>query len=259
MYWIRQHGVTYLQFRALRGIKGLFHGVFLRFAGNGRGSSEALNLGLNCGDAAQTVWRNRQRVTALLGGRHMVFARQVHGAEILGWHGPQPRIGPDTHEPYTYVEGDALATDLPRQALFIQVADCQPVLLVDPVRRVVANVHSGWRGSIRNIVGRTVDFLRTTYACRPDDILAGIGPSLGPCCAEFIHYREEIPADYWSYRLTGDRFDFWRLSADQLVAAGLPRENISQSRICTRCNQHLLYSYRGEKHTGRFAAVIGLA
>jgi YfiH family protein len=260
MYWTRQKGITFLQFPALRRLKGVFHGVFLRFAGNGRDGSDALNLGLNCGDAAQTVWRNRRRITALLGGRHMVLARQVHGVKILGWHGNPRQAGTETHDNgYTILQADALATDIPRQALFIQVADCQPVLLVDPVGRVVANVHSGWRGSIGNIAGDTVAFMQEAYGCSPGHILAGIGPSLGPCCAEFIHYRQEIPAQFWSYRLAGDHFDFWRLSVDQLVAAGLARENISQSRICTRCNQHLLYSYRGERHTGRFAAVVGLS
>ena len=258
MYWTQHKGMTFLQFPALRRLTGVFHGIFLRFAGNGSNGGDSLNLGLNCGDSADTVWRNRSRVNALFGGSHMVLGRQVHGAEVLGWRGRVPLSAPDTSPAYTYLEADALTTDLPKQALFIQVADCQPVLIVDPVKRVVANVHSGWRGSISNIVGRTVAFMQTTYDCFPGDMLAGIGPSLGPCCAEFINYRHEIPAEFWPYRLAADHFDFWRLSEDQLVAAGVCGENISQSRICTRCNQHLLYSYRGEKQTGRFAAVIGL-
>ncbi|MEJ2040508.1 MAG: polyphenol oxidase family protein [Desulfosarcinaceae bacterium] len=258
MYWTEHKGVTFLQFPAMRGLTGVFHGVFLRFAADGRDGSSPLHLGLNCGAGDDDVWRNLRRIGDLFGARHMVFARQVHGAEVLGW---PPNSEQADHEPgqaFAYLPADALTTDKPRQALFIQVADCQPVLLVDPVRRVVANVHSGWRGSIRNIIGRTVASMQADYGCRPERILAGIGPSLGPCCAEFVNYRKEIPAGFWPYRLAADHFDFWRMSEDQLVAAGLERRNISQSRICTRCNQHLLFSYRGEKNTGRFAAVIGL-
>lgn len=258
MYWITQQGLTYLQFPALRDLPGIFHGIFLRFALNGNRVSEPLNLGLNCGDTDETVWRNRRRVRALWGGDHMVFARQVHGADVAGWPAPGADPAEKGNKEYTCLQADALASDAPRQLLFIQVADCQPVLLADPVRRVVANVHSGWRGSIRNIIGRTVRYMKRVYGCNPSNIQAGIGPSLGPCCAEFINYRQEIPSMFWRYKLANDHFDFWRLSMDQLHEAGLAREQISQSRICTRCNQHLVFSYRGENNTGRFAAVIGV-
>jgi copper oxidase (laccase) domain-containing protein len=123
---------------------------------------------------------------------------------------------------------------------------------------VVANVHSGWRGSIQNIIGRTVDTMKQHFDCRPDGIIAGIGPSLGPCCAEFIHYETEIPKEFWGYMDSDDHFDFWAISSDQLMKAGVPEPNIESSQMCTRCRTDAFYSYRAEKITGRFAAVIGL-
>ena len=151
-----------------------------------------------------------------------------------------------------------MVTDRTGQLLVIQVADCQPVFIFDAQRRVVANIHSGWRGSIQNVIGSTVEVMRREYDCRPEDMVAAIGPSLGPCCAEFIHYRTEIPRNFWCYKDTRDHFDFWAASKDQLVEAGLSSANIVLSGLCTRCRTDLFYSYRGEGETGRFAAVIGL-
>ncbi len=149
-------------------------------------------------------------------------------------------------------------TDIAGRNLVIQVADCQAVLLYEPARRVVANAHCGWRGSIQNIIGRTVEVMKQDFGCRPDLILAGIGPSLGPCCAEFINYDTEIPKEFWQYKGLNRYFDFWALSRDQLKTAGVAANNIESSRICTRCHTDEFFSYRAEGTTGRFAAVIGL-
>jgi hypothetical protein len=96
------------------------------------------------------------------------------------------------------------------------------------------------------------------FGCRPNRILAGIGPSLGPCCAEFINYKTEIPREFWRYKGPDDHFDFWAISFDQLLNAGVRAKHIESSQICTRCRTDEFFSYRAEKTTGRFAAVIGL-
>ena len=153
---------------------------------------------------------------------------------------------------------DALITDVPGIRLLIQTADCQAVMLFDPQKRVVANIHCGWRGSLLNIIGRTLLEMSREFDCRPKHIQAGIGPSLGPCCAEFVNFQTEIPADFWGYKDARDHFDFWAVSCDQMKRAGVAAENIDVSRICTRCRTDEFYSYRAEKTTGRFAAVIGL-
>ena len=139
------------------------------------------------------------------------------------------------------------------------MADCQAILLYDPVRRVVANVHSGWRGSVSDIAGKTVAAMENRFGCRGRNLVAAIAPSLGPCCAEFRNYREEIPESFWRYKDGAEHFDFWKISRDQLAAAGLTPDNIHAGGLCTRCRTDLFYSYRGEaRQTGRFAAVIGL-
>ena len=87
---------------------------------------------------------------------------------------------------------------------------------------------------------------------------AGVGPSLGPCCSEFVHYQKEIPESLWSYRVSENHFDFWAISQAQLVRAGLCPAHIEISRICTRCRRDLFFSYRAAHTTGRFAAIVGM-
>ncbi|MCP4693380.1 MAG: peptidoglycan editing factor PgeF, partial [Desulfobacterales bacterium] len=230
--------------------------VFTRAGGSSRGALASLNVCASVGDEAPRVRVNRDAVARCMGMERLVLARQVHGAGVLvltadeeaGWM--DPGGGPP--------EGDALVTDLPDRLLVIQTADCQPILLFDPVRRVVANIHSGWRGSVANIVGETLRVMADRLGCRADRVIAGLGPSLGPCCAEFIHYRSEIPERLWRYKDRADHFDFWAMSRDQLLQGGVAPENIHLSRICTRCESDRFFSYRSNHATGRFATVIGL-
>ena len=131
---------------------------------------------------------------------------------------------------------DAVISDCPNIGLTISAADCQAVMLYDPSRKVIANIHSGWRGSIQNIIGHTVNKMVDVFGCRAAELFAGIGPSLGPCCAEFINYRDEIPELYWPYRISNNHFDFWAISRDQLIEAGLPGRQIETGGICTKCD-----------------------
>lgn len=249
---IRNHqAVRYLQFPHLGRFAELWHGVFTRTGGFSGGPFGQLNVGNGLGDSRETVRRNRELLAAVSGGRTFVFLNQTHGTtvQVLAATDGDGQGG---------LNGDAVVSDRPGRMLTIQAADCQAVLLYDPRRRVVANVHSGWRGSVANIIGRVVDTMRTRFDCRGADILAAVGPSLGPCCAEFVNFHEELPRELWPYRHGRCHFDFWAISRDQLEASGVPRENVVTSDMCTRCNPALFYSYRGEGLTGRFAAVIGL-
>lgn len=251
-----QNGTAFYQFENLAACHGIGHGIFSRNGGHSRKPFASLNVTCGIGDEEDLVARNRGIIARSLAAKELVFARQVHGRRIaalsheIDCRGQNPAGGPLT--------ADALVTDQPQKHLVIQVADCQAVLMYEPVRQVVANVHCGWRGSIQNIIGRTVATMQQDFNCNPAHIQAGIGPSLGPCCAEFIHYRTEIPAAYWGYMDSNHHFDFWSISRDQLMQAGVPAQNIESSGICTRCRTDEFFSYRAQKTTGRFAAVIGL-
>lgn len=248
-----KNDILFFRFPLLNGFSGLAHGVFTRHGGQSPPPFNSLNVGLNGGDDADAVESNRSAIADCLGvSRPLIFCDQVHGAVVVSL-----KKAADSKVP-SKITGDALITDIPGMPIGIQLADCQAILLYDPVRSVVANVHSGWRGSIQNIAGTTIDRMQSDFLCRPADIRAAVSPSLGPCCSEFKNYQTEIPEKLWSYRDSRNYINFWDITRDQLTAAGILPENIEFSGVCTKCNTHLFYSYRKNPETGRFAAVAGL-
>jgi YfiH family protein len=250
------NGVSYYQFENLARFRGIDHGIFTRHSGCSQPPFASLNISYGIGDEEKAVARNRETIAQIMGAGAMTYINQVHGCEIAVLEHNQKTDTPGTD--IRPIIADAVVTDRTENYLVIQVADCQSVLMYAPARQVVANVHSGWRGSIHNIIGRTVEAMQRHFGCRPADIMAAIGPSLGPCCAEFINYKTEIPREFWGYRGADNHFDFWAVSSDQLIQAGVRKENIETSQMCTRCRTEEFFSYRAAQTTGRFAAVIGL-
>jgi YfiH family protein len=228
----------------------IIHAVFARRGGVSPTPWKSLNVGFGVEDDAKNVLENRRRIKQALGITQLVSCKQVHGTKVR-------RVERFPDADIELESCDGLITDVPGVALMIQQADCQAVLLHDPVKEAVGIAHSGWRGSVGNIIGATIEAMVAAYHTRPEDLRAGIGPSLGPCCAEFVNYRTELPASLYSYQVRPNFFDFWTISRDQLVAAGVRRKNIEIACRCTVCCPEL-FSYRREGRTGRFAAVIGL-
>jgi len=252
----KKNGLSYLQFPHLTAFEGIWHGIFTRKGGCSPAPYDSLNVSLGVGDNSENVQENRRRILDCSSGSELVFTNQLHGVKVLALKkGDMPDVEIDRKPT---LEGDALVTDIRGKALVIKVADCQSVMMVDPVRQVIANVHTGWRGSIHHIITKTIDTMKDKFNCRPEDIHAGVGPSLGPCCGEFIHYEKEIPEAFWKYRVAEVYFDFWAISRDQLCEAGVKADNIYLSNSCTKCHTDRYFSYRGEGTTGRFAAVITL-
>ncbi len=248
----KESGLHYFEFSHFREHPAVVHGLFSRRGGTSQGPFESLDMGQGTSDPDETVRRNRRRLAEELNVPRVLSLKQVHGDTVLCWDRGQAPDSPP--------EADAVVTDRKGVLLMIRTADCQAVLLLDPVKQVVANIHSGWRGSVANIIGKTLDVMADRYGCDPADILAGIGPSLGPCCAEFVNYESELPPEFWPYRDKHRHFDFWQISRNQLESAGVKPESIRVSGWCTACpdNKDLFFSYRRDKLTGRLANVIGL-
>lgn len=230
----------------------VLHGFFTRRGGVSPEPFHSLNLSYTVGDQDPMVVHNRGLVQQALGLHGLVSATQVHGCRdslvTAGNPAPQEEI-PDA---------DILLTGQPGLGLLIKQADCQAVMLYDHGRGVAANVHCGWRGQVRNILREAVTRLQERFGCRPEDLVAALGPSLGPCCAEFRNYREEFPPELWPYQVRPTYFDLWALTRDQLLAAGLKPQNIDIAGLCTRCRGDEFFSYRRDRLTGRQGAVIGL-
>ncbi len=254
-----KNNLLYWTFGNLAACRGVVHGIFTRCGGLSSGPFAGLNVGKNGGDDPGAVEQNRKSITDCMENGKLFFLSQVHGTQVIAMEDAHNTANaPGAMKAAICPEADAALTCRPVQMLTIQVADCQSVMLHDPEKKAVANIHAGWRGSIGGIVGRCVDELETRFGTNPSALVCGIGPSLGPCCAEFINHETEIPAHFRKYKDEKDRFNFWQITHDQLVEKGVRPSRIEWSNLCTRCNTHLLYSYRQANTTGRFAAVIGL-
>lgn len=244
-------------FHVLAGVNSLVHGIFTRNGGVSAAPYDSLNVGWSNGDSPDAVRENLNRIKRSLGLQRLVGCRQVHGDVLQLVEPAFPEPAGDCGQVFAGADGDALATNLSGIGLLIKIADCQAVFLVDPVRRVIANVHCGWRGNVNGVLLKAVRSLTAIYGCRSQDLLAVIGPSLGPCCAEFRHYRRELPPIFWDFQVKPEYFDFWAISRWQLTRAGVLPENIEVAGRCTRCESRHFYSYRREGVTGRQAAVVG--
>jgi YfiH family protein len=145
----------------------------------------------------------------------------------------------------------------------LRFADCTPVLLVDPKQRAVAAVHAGWRGSAVRAAGAAVEALQERFGSQPWDIIAGIGPAIGPCCYTIGQDVVDAFADRPGLLAQAEgqvKLDLWEANRQALVEAGVDAEHIEVASICTQCHSDRFFSHRanGGEPAGRFAAVIRL-
>jgi len=249
------------QFHNLTSYPGIKHFITSRKGGISPPPFDSLNLGFHTSDHRSNVVENRNILAKNLGIHpgSIISCRQVHGDTVEIISAPLP--GP-SHET-EWISCDAMVTAVRGACLLIQVADCVPVLFYDPVNGVVAAAHAGWRGTVRNIAGKTVKVMMEVFGCKAEHILAGIGPSIGPCCYEV---GEEVVLEARSAML-GEAlsqdgkpvFDLWKANRIQLLNAGLKDSQVETSGICTRCQSGRFYSSRaGKGVTGRFGAGIML-
>jgi hypothetical protein len=228
----------------------LVHGVFSRTGGVSPPPFDSLNVSFGVGDGPARVRLNRARLKQALGVATLVSARQIHGDRVLV-------VEAGATEDYEADGYDALITKA-GAGLMIQQADCQAVIIFDPDTPAVGVAHAGWRGSVAGIVENTVLAMTAAFGSVPSHLRAAISPSLGPCCGEFVGFQRQLPAWMHEFQVRPNYFDFPAITSHQLQQAGLYRDNISNSGICTRCNP-AYFSYRRSGVTGRFATVAALA
>ena len=262
-----QNGVTFYTADGITAAGGVAHGFSARLGGVSEGMWASLNLGVGRGDDPDHVRENYRRFFAAIGGseKQLAMSNQVHGAAV------RTVTTADLHaDPYDKVgyEADGLMTDLPGAALVVYASDCIPILFYDPVRRCVAAVHAGWRGTAAGIVTAAVDRMKNVYGSRPSDILAAIGPGIGPDCFET---HEDVPNAMTAALGTGvlrhitikenGKFavDLKAINAMRLENAGLDPDHIAVSSLCTSCHPDKFWSHRKlGTNRGSMAAVIQL-
>lgn len=253
---LQYNGLRYLQFDSLK----VKHAAFTRHGGVSPEPWGSLNVGGTVGDDVARVRENRiLSFQALDCAPESIFdVWQVHSADVVCAHAPRPADE-------SYHQADIILTDKPEVTLFMRFADCVPLLVHDPRKGVIGVSHAGWMGTLRDVATATVNAMKKNYGSNPADIIAGIGPSIGP-----DHY--EIGADVILQVMQkfGDEseqllkphnrkihFDLWTANRILLERAGIGQ--IEVSGICTACHTDDWFSHRAEKgRTGRFGVLISL-
>jgi YfiH family protein len=233
----------------------------LRHAMSGRAAGAACegDLGHRSDTEPELIEANRRAFLAAagVGMRDLVICRQTHSSNVRQvtaadrGRGLYPAFDgfPDT---------DGMVTDDPTVALGVIVADCVPLLLYDARLHALGLLHAGWRGTVAGIAVAGVRAMTAAFGTRPEDIVAGIGPSIGPCCYEV---GDEV-ASAWTdagvaggsaalvRRDTSYHFDLWTANRRMLLAAGVRRDRIEDSGVCVRCMHERFFSHRATRRNG---------
>jgi YfiH family protein len=239
-------------------------GFTTRSEGVSRAPYNSLNLGANTLDQPSNVQGNRSILARAFGTKleKLVTVAQVHGTDLLVIDSPNPDY---TH--FQKIECDGIITDQPGVMIGVCVADCAPVLLLDPVRKVVAALHAGWKGTAGGIARKGVEAVVSLFGSDPSEILAAVGPGIGRCCYEVDGpVRDEFVkgGGCWDEAAVASvsgkwQLDLSRANVHQLLEAGVPRENIETTDLCVSCNKAAFFSYRRDKgETGRQMGFIML-
>lgn len=254
-------GIPFYTFSLLDGWADLTQAVFTRAGGVSDPPFDSLNISFAVRDDPDRVRANRGLMARSVGWdpASLVTGQQVHGCSVAA-------VGRDAIGGGDLPETDALVTDQPGVLLLLKFADCVPIILWDPVRRVVALAHAGWKGTARGIAAATVEFMARRYGSSPSALFAGVGPSIGPCCYQVgpevatLAERAFAGTGVLRWESAGDiRFDLWSANAEALMRVGVPEESIAIAGICTRCRNDLFFSHRASGgHTGRFGMVAGV-
>jgi polyphenol oxidase len=254
-----ENGLVYYQFETLATHSDLIHGVFTRLGGVSRPPFATLNLGRGVPDEPVAIDENYRRICVLLGldRSSLVTGYQTHSDRVV--------VVDDAMAGQLLPATDALVTQSPRVALTLRFADCVPILLFDPVQRAIGIVHAGWKGTLSRIAGKTAKAMVAEFGSRPSDLIAGIGPSIGPCCYEVGEDVQRLVSatfgrtDGLLQPREGDRvhLDLWE--ANRRVLEDADVQCIESGALCTSCHRDEFYSHRGEAGvTGRFGAFLAL-
>ena len=253
---IEDKSVPLLYFPILENTGIVEHCFTTRAGGVSEGIFDSLNLSFSRGDDESAVMENYDRLAAALDTRkeQFVCTDQTHTTNVIRVGKEDCGYGVTRQKPYTDVDG--LVTDEPGVVLSTFFADCVPLYFVDTVNRAIGLSHSGWRGTVGRMGQRTLEKMATEFGTNPKDIVAAVGPSI---CQDCYEVSEDV-ADEFIKEFSGHadeilinkgngkyQLDLWKTNEIVLIEAGVKKENIAVTNICTCCNPDLLFSHRASK------------
>ena len=268
-----ENGVPYIVFKNLE-LPGIVHGFSTRLGGVSEEIYSTMNLSFHRGDDMDAVMENHRRLAQAVGYdyRRLVFSDQVHETVIRKI--TEEDAGKGITRESDITETDGLMTNVKDLPLITFYADCVPLLIVDPVHHAIGCSHSGWRGTVGEMGKKTVEAMREAYGSRPEDIFAAIGPSICQDCYEVgkdvaepfeklfsqERYQDVSLKNILTEKVNGKyQLDLWRANEAILLGAGILKEHLSMTDICTCCNPSYLFSHRASKgKRGNLAAFLML-
>lgn len=267
---VERGGVPYLSFKALEDTGMVINGFSTRLGGASKGRFATMNFSYSRKDDPADVLENFTRMADTLGVERdrMVVSYQTHTTNVRRVTREDEGKGVIRERDYRDVDG--LITDVPGITLVTFYADCVPLYLVDPVHHAIGLSHSGWRGTVRRMGQVTMDAMKEAFGTRPEDVTACIGPSICRDCFEVGEEVAEAFADAFDpkyrdalYRANEKpgkyQLDLWKANEIIFQEAGVPKEQIHTTNICTMCNSDYLFSHRrvGEER-GNLAAFLSI-
>ncbi len=261
--------VLYLTYPLLESTEIVKHGFSTRVGGVSEGVCSTMNLSFSRGDDENAVRENFRRMAKTLDVEEncFVFSHQTHTTNVRKV--TLEDKGKGLTRPLDYQDVDGLVTNVPGLCLSTFYADCVPLYFVDPVRRAIGLSHSGWRGTVGKIGAVTVGKMQEEYGSNPEDIIAAIGPSICQECYEvsedvIVEFQNNFDKKHWnelSYKKENGKYqlNLWKANEIVLAEAGILKEHIAVTNLCTCCNYETLFSHRASQgKRGNLAAFLAL-
>ena len=270
IFTIKQTGETpVLQFSIFNQTDMVKHGFSTRLGGVSTGIYASMNLGQSREDDPEKVQRNYRIIADTIGvsTEWMVCSDQTHTTNVKVV--TKEDAGKGLLQPKDYQDIDGLITNVPGLCLVTYYADCVPLLFLDPVQKVIASSHSGWRGTVGHMGEITIQKMQREFGCRPEHILAAIGPSICQDCYEVSEdviqqFQQAFPENIWAdlyYRKENGKYqlNLWKANEWILLNSGILPEHLAVTNLCTCCNSDLLFSHRASHgKRGTLAAFLAL-
>ena len=256
-----KQGVFYLTFPRLEQYGFIRHAFSTRVGGVSENEYTSMDLNFGRGDSEENVVRNFHRFCSAAGFDYstLVASAQDHHTFVR-------RVGTENYgtgiwKPKDMKSVDGLITNEKNVTLVTFYADCVPLFFLDPQKRAVGLAHAGWRGTAAKMGAKMVNAMVREFGSSPKDILAAVGPSIGPCCfevdapvyEEFAALSGIHPEEFIIHKDSGKyMIDLWEANRRIIMKAGVPEENIEVAQLCTECNAQWLWSHRanGAKRGG---------
>ena len=244
------------------------HCFTTRLGGVSEGIYSTLNFSFTRGDNPEAVRENYRRVAETFGKTvdDFVCTDQTHTTNVLQVGKEERGYGVTKERPYTDIDG--LITNEPGVILSTFYADCVPLYFVDPVNKAIGLSHSGWRGTVGRMGQKTLEAMAEAYGTKPEDVYAAVGPSI---CQECYEISEDVAEHFYQeFQGHGDeilinkgngkyQLDLWKTNEIVLLEAGIKKEHLAVTNVCTCCNSEVLFSHRASHgKRGNLAAFLML-